>query len=307
MSVFAIEVDRSLCTGCGTCARECTKGKVSATLGTGDCGGCLHCYAVCPEGAITVRNGARHDAPAQGSRIGFDALEGFLASQRSTRHFLPDEPSPESLGRLIEAARYTPSGGNRRAHEITVLPMGATRAALLAELTNIYAKRGALLNSALLSMVLRPFVGATTREFLRDPEYGGKIRALLEKLSRGEDPIFYGAPTVLLFHSRVLIPTPREDCVLAAFALSLAAQSAGFGTCFVTLAQNAVNASPRCKKTLGLTPEDAVHAVLLLGRPAVPFLRPHPRPPIPVHQAAEDRAGYHSPFIPSMLQARRRR
>ncbi len=145
--------------------------------------------------------------------------------------------------------------------------------------------RSALLNNPFLKTLLRPFAGAYIRAFLDDPEYGGRIAKLLALLRHGEDPIFYGAPTVILFHSRVLIPTPKEDCLLAAYALALAAHASGLGTCFVTLAQSAVNSSRACKEILGLTPRDAVHAVLLVGHPAVRFLRPAPRPPLPVRTA----------------------
>jgi nitroreductase/NAD-dependent dihydropyrimidine dehydrogenase PreA subunit len=284
MSVFTIEVDESLCTYCGTCARVCGRGNARVAPGTGDCGGCLRCYAVCPSKAITVCNDSMPEVPTGGSSIGFEELEGFLASRRSTRRFLPDEPSTETLDRLLDAARYTPSGGNRRAHELTVVPRGPTRDLLHAELKTIYTKRSALLNNPVLKTLLKPFVGPYIRAFLVDPEYGGRIADLLAKLRHGEDPIFYGAPTVILFHSRVLIPTPKEDCLLAAYALALAAHASSLGSCFVTLAQSAINSSHACKRILGLAPGDAVHAVLVLGYPAVRFLRPAPRPSLHVHK-----------------------
>jgi hypothetical protein len=140
-------------------------------------------------------------------------------------------------------------------------------------------------------------VGPYLRAFLADRTYGGIIKDLLARLRRGQDPIFFNAPTVTLFHSRVLIPTPKEDCLLAAYALALAAQASGLGTCFVTLAQSAVNSSRACKKLLGLSSRHAVHAVLLVGHPAVRFRRAAPRPPLPVRthgvpmrRSAENRA-----------------
>ncbi len=283
MGMFTIEINETLCTSCGACARECGKGKARVAPRADGCSECLHCYAVCPAKAITVRGVPAPKAPADGTFIGFEEIEGFLSSRRSTRRFLPDELPGETLSRLLDAARYTPSGGNRRAHEVTVVPRGQTRDLLLGQLKRIYRKRSALLNNPLLRRLLRPFVGAYLRAFLDDPDYGSRIADLLARLMGGEDPIFYGAPEVVLFHSPVLIPTPKEDCILAAYAFTLAAQASGLGTCFVTLAQSAVNSSRACKAILGLAPRDAVHAVLLVGHPAVRFLRPAPRPSLPVH------------------------
>lgn len=215
-----------------------------------------------------------------------DSLRNFLASRRSTRRFLPDEIPEKTVRGLLDTARHTPSGGNRRAHEVTLMPPGATRDALLLELSKIYAKRSALMNNTVAKLLARPFVGPYLRAFLDDPEYGGKIRELLAKLGRGEDPIFYKAPLVVFFHSGVLIPTPKEDCILAAHAMALAAHAAGLGSCFVTLAQSAVNSSRTCKAMLGLTAKDQVHAVLLLGRQEARNLEPARRPPLAAHMAA---------------------
>ncbi|HET6485079.1 MAG TPA: nitroreductase family protein, partial [Spirochaetia bacterium] len=152
-------------------------------------------------------------------------------------------------------------------HRFTVLTRGQTRTVLMGALLRIYRRRSRLLNSALLRVLARPVSGPVTREFLRDREYGPRIRNLIGRLAAGEDPIFYGAPVVVLIHSGVRIPTPKEDCVLAGFVLSLAALEAGIGACFVTLGQSAINASARCKRILGLPAAEQVHAVVVLGYP----------------------------------------
>jgi len=213
-----------------------------------------------------------------------DALRELLVARRSTRRFLTDEIPEGTLRDLCVAASQTPSGGAARAYEMTLLGRGPARVGIMRELQRIYARRSALLNSGLLRAVAAPFAGTYFRAFLRDREYGGRIARLLEQLRRGEDPVFYSAPIVVFFHSRALIPTPKEDCVIAAFAMSLAAQTAGLGCCFVTLAQSAVNTSGACKRLLGIDPDSSVHAVLLLGRPAVQAERREARALLPVHE-----------------------
>ncbi len=97
--------------------------------------------------------------------------------------------------------------------------------------------------------------------------------------------MFYAAPIVIVIHSRELIPTPREDSVLAGYALCLAAHALGLGSCLVSLAQSAVNSSGTCKRLIGLTRHDNVHAVILVGYPDVSFLRAAPRESVPVAEA----------------------
>jgi nitroreductase len=218
-----------------------------------------------PKGAIMVNNGSGIPVPTGEGMppIGYEDLGGFL----------PKDVPEEILGRILAVASYTPSGGNRRSHAFTVIPQGYTRRELMTELKRIYRLRSMALNHPILRMLLPPFVDPFTRSFLKDPEYGGRIRTIFEKLDKGGDPVFYDAPIAVAVHSRMLIPTPKEDSVLAGSAICLAAQSLGLGSCFVTLAQNAINASRACRRILGLAPEENIYSVILLGYPAVRFRR----------------------------------
>ncbi len=226
----------------------------------------------------------------QGKTIEPDALQSFLAGRRSTRCFQERELDHEVIQKLIQTSAFIPSGGNRHGHAFTVVTPGETRTRLMEELTRIYARRSRLLNNPLLRVASRPFVDPVKREYLKDREYGPRIRALVAKLASGEDPVFYGAPAAILIHSSVRIPTPKEDCVIAGFALSLAAESMGLGACFVTLGQNAINASRRCKTIVGLTTRDRVHAVVVVGYAGEPRIARHSEPPAKEFRYAGERA-----------------
>ncbi|MGO9410287.1 MAG: nitroreductase family protein [Spirochaetia bacterium] len=285
MSMIAIEIDMEQCTNCGACIRECGHGgpQVLRDHAWATCEKCFHCFAVCPSGAITVRDGTNLADDAEPTPpIGIQELTNFLASRRSVRHFLPDVVPENLLTKLFRAAAYVPSGGNRHSHEFTVLTGDRTRKKLMTEIKRVYRLRSALMNNPVLRRLLRPFVDRQSRAFLKDREYGGRMRDIILRLQAGEDPVFYRAPVVIIIHSHEPIPTPREDSVLAGYALCLAGQSLGLGTCFVTLAQSAINASSACKRLIGLTRQDNVHAVILVGYPSVRFLRAAPRMPVPV-------------------------
>jgi nitroreductase len=91
---------------------------------------------------------------------------------------------------------------------------------------------------------------------------------------------------VIFVHSQALIPTPLEDSILAAYNIVLTAETMGLGSCFVSLAQNAMNSSRALKKIVGMDPREQIHAVVVVGYPAVRFRRAIPRRPVPI--AAQD-------------------
>ena len=290
-----IVTDESLCTSCNTCVRECVR-HLPVSFRTGpaesgvDCSSCYHCVAVCPQKAIDIRFPGeigeveklwRSDGV---SYIPEEQLLSFLAYRRSVRFFQNREIDDNIVGKLIRSASFIPSGGNSHSYEFTLLERGALRDELLRELRRIYAVKRRILNNRVLRNIFTVFTDPGTREFLRDRTYLERITYLLDRFRQGEDPVFYGAPVVLFAHSKTLIPTPAEDSVLAAYNITLMAQSLGLGSCFVSLARNAVNSSRRCKKMLDMDLKDRVHAVLVLGYPAVKFLRVVYREPGPIHR-----------------------
>ena len=62
---------------------------------------------------------------------------------------------------------------------------------------------------------------------------------------------------------------PEEDAVMAAYNVSLMAGTLGLGTCFVSMAQKAISAGERIRKTVGLKKSERIHAVLAVGYPLI--------------------------------------
>jgi hypothetical protein len=126
-------------------------------------------------------------------------------------------------------------------------------------------------------------VNSLARGFLKDKGYRVRIKKLVERLDTGEDVFFRDAPVIVILHSKAVIPTPKEDCILAGYNITMLAQSNGLGSCFVTLAQNAVNASIKCKKIIGLLRNDNIYAVVILGYPTVQHIRSAPKREKTIH------------------------
>jgi ferredoxin len=56
--LFKLETDESKCTRCGLCVKECPVQNILLTdlpLHLGKCEFCMHCGAVCPNGAIRIK------------------------------------------------------------------------------------------------------------------------------------------------------------------------------------------------------------------------------------------------------------
>ena len=283
-------IDPTLCRRCGICVIECGRHLATASGNTVDlssplCSQCFHCLAICPRGAIRLKAGDVTEVFAyQGaSPVLPEDLLRLLSLRRSHRDFEDREVEPELVDELMQAASYIPSGGNRRSHRFIALGRTETRAKLLEEIRNVYRKRVRIIQSPFLSTLLRPFLSPGNREFLTDVVYRERMIDLIARLGAGEDPVFYSAPLVFVIYSATLIPTPDKDAILAAYAMNLMADSLGLGACMVSLAQNAVNSSPSCKKTLGIPSRAHVNAVLVVGHPRKNFQRSAPRErPTPV-------------------------
>ena len=243
-----IRIDESRCKACGACRRECTqhlpvfKGEDPPANGV-DCIGCLHCYAVCPENAIIATPEPEHQI--SGKTAHFAELTSL---RRSCRRYTDRNIDEETLRQITDTASLIPSGGNRHSHRLTILAKSETRSILERCLEDTYRKKKRLLGNPFLRRIGMVISDRETKEFLKDRFYLGQITYLLEQFDRGIDPIFYNAPIVILVHTQRLIPTPREDCILAAYNMVLAAEHTGLGSCFVSLAQKGINMNRVLKK-----------------------------------------------------------
>ncbi len=283
---MSITMDSSKCTSCGECTKECHRHlpvfKSTEMSSDGvDCIACLHCYAVCPQHAIQIdgiTSELQQKTDGDGT-LNESQLLDFLAFRRSVRRFTDQGVGRSVVEKLIHAAGHIPSGGNSHSYQFTVLTRGETRDHLEQELRRIYAFRRRVFGNVFLKNLFALISNRQTRAFLLDDTYLKRISYLLEKYEQGEDPVFYRAPLIIIVHSDALIPTPGEDSILAAYNIVLMGETLGLGSCFVSLAQNAINTSRKCRKILNMSPADQVHAVVVLGYPAVQFYRAIPREP----------------------------
>ena len=278
---FKIEVNTDKCIECRLCAIECpskTAGnnEIRANQFSPHCDRCFHCYAICPEHAIQVE-GVDEVMVSDSSQIEYNTLLQFLKERRSIRKFIQNPVPNKYLNLLTDATKYSPTGGNAQEFSITIINNEETRRELEDSIINYYDRIVRMLRFPIIRLFMKLFGDAKVKETARDRDFFFKIDEIYSRMKAGEKNIFYDAPVVMLFHTRRLLPTALEDCILAAYNVVLSASSLGLGSCFVSLSQQAISTSKQIKKTIGIHPADTVYAVLVLGFPATKYRRIPPR------------------------------
>jgi nitroreductase/NAD-dependent dihydropyrimidine dehydrogenase PreA subunit len=115
-----LEVDRELCTMCGICAEICPRGIIALGQESPEitapeqCMACGHCVAVCPAAALDHRRAplAAQEPLDLFPVLGPETAAAFLRSRRSIRVYRQEPVPRETLLRLLEIARFAPTGSN---------------------------------------------------------------------------------------------------------------------------------------------------------------------------------------------------
>jgi nitroreductase len=198
-----------------------------------------------------------------------DALHGFLRMRRSVRNYSQRRQVPrEVVERLLDAARYAPTGSNAQSLKHIIIESRETMDSLASLCADLFKERVALAqNEEVLSSL--------------DPRIAKRIRAerpfyqrVVSEHESGKDPFFYQAPVLIVTHADLTItPCSLEDATLASYQMVLVAHSLGLGTCYVGNLYEYANDSQAIRDMLTIPPEDDILMSFTLGYPAIRFRR----------------------------------
>lgn len=270
-----LKIDRETCIGCGACAGECFYGKISMVKGKArmapfDCWNCEHCIGLCPVGAISD-DAADMSQVTRYNRETFSVspenLLNLIRFRRSIRMFRPDPAEDETLLSLLEAGRYSPTGGNRQELSYIILKER------LPEIRDMAIETfGAL--------VARNDDEEISRAFNGNMSYKAYWkRGYQDYRETGKDGLFYNAPTV------IVVTGPKDemsliDAGIATSNIELLAVAQGLGVCYIAFFQMACQVNPDIEKAIGIGERDSILAVMAVGRPALQFHSTVPRNPV---------------------------
>jgi nitroreductase/NAD-dependent dihydropyrimidine dehydrogenase PreA subunit len=265
-------VDESKCKKDGICVRECPNHIIFLKEGSGYpdiapssesvCIRCGHCVAVCPHEALSHAEISLHDCPAIEKDLTINEAQAlqFLRSRRSIRLYKDKAVDPETIRRLIEAARYAPTAVNAQLVEWIVI----TDRAIIgqaAAMTADFFRQGLKENPQL--TVVFP-----------------SLPMIVKAWDEGLDSILRNAPAVIVALAPVEAMNGMVDLTLALSYLDLIAPAMGLGTCWAGLLHRGILALPPLKEMLGIPDSHPHHYPMMLGYPAAQYYRlPSRKPP----------------------------
>jgi len=281
--MICIDYDR--CDGCNICSRVCLatvieKGPLVRPEGELLCIECGHCYAACPQEAITVlgyEDVETRPLPEERPVTG-EAMMRLLRGRRSCRGFRRGEQVPEEdLRAIIEAASVAPSAHNARPLKAYVFRDPRTIESMRRRTLAYYRRLARIFRTRLFAAVWRLCgLGEEERRVL-----SGAFLMVTDP-SREGDILFYDAPCLLVITAPRLNSMAQGDAWLAAENAVLYAESIGVATCFNGFLIMAANWDRRLRRIMRIPRRERVVGALMVGYARREWKREAPRRPIPV-------------------------
>ena len=261
MNLF--EVNEQTCAQDGICAQVCPVGLIEFEKGTYPrptadadevCIRCGHCVTVCPTGSLQHKDISVEQCPPIKNelQISAEACEQFLRSRRSIRVYKNRSVPREDLQRLIELARYAPSGHNSQGAQWLVL-----------------GNREELHRLAGIVVDWMRWVIAKMPEFAALMH----LERTVQHWGKGKDVILRNAPTVIIAHAAKEDRMAPATCTIALSYLELAATRLGLGTCWAGYFNAAATTFPPMMEALALPEGHQAFGSMMVGFPAFTYQR----------------------------------
>jgi nitroreductase/NAD-dependent dihydropyrimidine dehydrogenase PreA subunit len=249
-------IDEKKCKKDGLCVAECPvsiihqKDKESfpeiVPGGEKVCLLCGHCVAVCPHGALNHERIPIDTCPPIDNDMVINEEQAlqFLRSRRSVRFFKDKPVEKETLQRLIEIARYAPTGSNSQQVEWTVFN----------DKEKIHNLAGMTIDG------MKQLLG-------KDPKgnYPPYFPLIIAAWDFGLDVVLREAPALVVASAPASAISGMTDVSLALSYLELAAQTKGIGTCWAGIIHMGLQSNQLLQEALGLPEGHVHHYGMMLG------------------------------------------
>ncbi len=267
-----LQVDLEACTRDGICVAVCPIGILVLDAEGGPrvregsapyCLACGHCVAACPTGALDhARNPLATQQPLPSSPIlEADRAHLFLRSRRSIRCY-QERPVPRDvLLRLLDIARYAPSGHNSQGISYLVVE-----------------------GRSAVDSVSREVVAWMVQVIREQPEMAGRLHmpGIVKAWERGQDRILRHAPQLIVAHAPETNRAAPVSTMLALEYVELYAPTLGLGTCWAGFAQICAQQHQKLPELLTIPTGHGVTGMLMVGYPKFPYYRAPSRDPLDV-------------------------
>jgi nitroreductase/NAD-dependent dihydropyrimidine dehydrogenase PreA subunit len=282
--MYEITINTELCKKDGLCARVCPKGifvqreklAIPELVNVESCIVCGHCVAICRQTAIS--HSEFH--PTAIRAIQFDQMPSpeqvmeLLKTRRSIRAFRDKPLTKDTIERIIDGARFAPSGHNSQSTQFLVVQDREILKQVSATINEYFKfeirRFGNPLFRTLALLADRELAESGLHEI---PEFNRMTR-LFES---GADPILNDAPVLLAFHAHRTIVFADINAQLALQNASLVAHSLGIGHFYPGWVLSPCRApmarawNRRIPNLIGIPSGNTLHGALALGYPIPRF------------------------------------
>ena len=278
-----VSIDQTKCNSCGLCLLRCpgvfskVDRVIVASADVDNCNICGHCISLCKPRAIVHSEMDMMNFPAvpEDANFATEKFIQFLRNRRSHRHFKNKAIPRADLETLIDACRYAPTGSNAQSVEIIVMENRDKIKRLSDYIVDFFISTAAQ---------LQQYFEQLTAEGKEPPDnlvrvcrYGERFKLAREA---GQDPIFYDAPVVLIFHAAQDKSSPKDDCVITSTTLSLLARTMGIESTYIGLLVGASRGNREIHSELQLPEGNEILSALVMGYPRLKYLYAVDRKPI---------------------------
>lgn len=256
-------VDPAKCIRCGECVNECPVNILVigdtvpfvADGRSGDCIGCQHCLAVCPEGAVSVLGLKPEDSyQLDGTEMpSYLQLDRLLRGRRSVRRYLDEDVDSTVIGKLLQTAYHAPSGRNDRRLSFSVIDRR--------EVMNRFREQ----TYDGLSELVKNSELPAGYEFFVDIVNGWTMYQV--------DVLFRWAPHLVVATAPIDSPSAEVDTIIALGHFEIAAQGLGLGTLWNGLAKMSISLLPELKIPLKVPDQTLIGFTMSFGKPEVSYAR----------------------------------
>lgn len=266
MDLFTI--DEARCKRDGICVAECpmkiiemADGKsipTPAVEAAARCIHCGHCVAVCPHDAFRHSQMPAEDFPLINNALSLNVeqAEQFLRSRCSIRTYKEKDVDSVHLNRLVEIARYSPTG------------------------TNSQMVNWLMVNSRAEVEKLTGMVVDLIKEMIRNDHPLSKkfnLTGFVTAWEQGVDVISRGAPALVLTHAPKEYGLAQVDCTSALTYFDLAAPTLGLGCCWAGFFMIALSQYQPLIDALAIPEGHGVFGAMMTGYPKFKYQRLVPR------------------------------
>ncbi len=241
-----ITIDADVCKKDGLCAMACPRGileqeEKSTVPGINDtflekCFLCGQCVAICPHGAITHSYFPEGTVtPIKPANVPtYDQVLELIHSRRTKRLFKDESVKRDVIEKVLEAARFAPSGHNEQSTEFIVI-QGKENVHEIGDLTVKGIGRMAMpFRYSIGKMIMGIMMGRRGAAYVA--KMAPELEGLVSLYNSGTDWIMRDAPLLLLFcadsaagsYMSINANLAVQNATLAAEALGLGSMYAGF-------------------------------------------------------------------------------